>query len=89
MRLELPVRLEKPLIICALFISLSVFDSLDAIGLGLWTYIIEVLAVIIIIRLLEKSGITEKEVPIWVGAFIIIFGFAVGYIFKTILNYTS
>ncbi|GGH86969.1 hypothetical protein JOD43_001841 [Pullulanibacillus pueri] len=35
--------------------------------------------------LLQKSGITEKEVPIWVGAFIIIIGFVVGNILDTLV----
>jgi len=79
-KLELPVRLEKPLYICVIFIFISGSDSLDALGLRFWTYIIEIIAVMIVIWLLQKSGLTEKEVPIWVGALIIILGFIGGII---------
>ncbi|WMT39672.1 hypothetical protein RE628_20025 [Paenibacillus sp. D2_2] len=86
MKLELPVRLEKPLYLCVLFIFISGFDSLDALGLGIWRYIIEIISFTIVIWLLGKSGLTEKEVPIWVGAFIIILGFTVGVILDTFVR---
>lgn len=89
MRLELPVRLENPLYICLVFISISGFRFFDALGFGFWKYIIGIIIIMVTMWLLQKSGLTEKEVPIWVGSFIIILGFTIGIIFDSLVaNYT-
>lgn len=84
MRLELPVRLAFPLYFCVMMIFFSGIDSLIE-TLGFWNYIIEVITLLIIMWLLQKSKLTEKEVPIWVGFFIIIAGFTIGIIFNTLV----
>lgn len=79
------MRLAIPLYFCVIWIfSRSGFDSLfDTIGF--WKYIIEIITVMIVIWLLNKSKLTEKEVSIWVGAFIIILGLTIGITFDTLV----
>lgn len=86
MRIELPVRLALPLYLSIVFVFLSVDTLFDALELGFWKYIIGGVAVTIVYWLLEKSGLTEKEVPIWAGTMIIIIGFFGGLILSTVIE---
>ena len=81
MKLELPVRLATPLNLCVIFISFAGFDLFDALGFGFWKYVIVAAIMIAVMWLLQKTGISEKQVPLWAGAFIILLGFIVGLIF--------
>lgn len=85
MKLELPVRLQAPLTFCVYIISLSELNFLDALGFGLWKYIIGTIVLIVAMWLLHKSGINEKEVPIWVGALIFILGFTIAIILEKLI----
>ncbi|WP_456279187.1 hypothetical protein [Bacillus sp. AK128] len=85
MRLELPVRLRNPLYLCVIFIFISGLNFFDTLELGFWKYIIGIILFIPVMWILEKSGLAEKEVPIWVGAFIIILGFSFGFFLDTLI----
>lgn len=85
MKLELPVRMDKPLYLSIIFIIAGINTLFASLGLGFYPYyIIEIVALLIVFWLLGKSGLTEKEVPIWVGTFIIIIGIIIGIIFGTL-----
>lgn len=86
MKMELPVRLANPLILCVMFISIAGFDFFGALGFGFWKYVIGTMIAIGVLWLLHKSGLNEKKVPIWVGAFIIILGFTTGIIIEKLVE---
>ena len=87
MRIELPVRLAHPLNICLVFISIAGFNFLNALGLGFSKYIIVLVIIMVISWFLQKSGLNEKEVPIWAGGFIIIGGFINGMILQSLVTH--
>ncbi|RDI38040.1 hypothetical protein [Falsibacillus pallidus] len=74
--------LRFPLFFCLIFIfgGHSGFDYLLH-SLGFWKYVLEVLAVMLIVWLLYKTKIIEKEVPFSVGILITIAGIIVGITF--------
>ncbi|GEN82706.1 hypothetical protein SLU01_10180 [Sporosarcina luteola] len=84
MKVDLPVKLAFPLYFSIIFIFSSGINSLFD-TLGNWKYIIWFLIILMIMWGLQKSKLTEKKVPIWIGAFIIIAGFVIGIIFDTLI----